>query len=99
MNLAGEPHPLIRRLESITSLSEQERDALLRLPMNVRELAPDQDIAREGDHPTESCLILSGMAFRSKMTVPGKRQIMSFHIAGDIPDLQSLHLRTMDHDL
>jgi CRP-like cAMP-binding protein len=24
---------------------------------------------------------------------------MSFHIAGEIPDLQSLHLRTMDHSL
>jgi hypothetical protein len=24
---------------------------------------------------------------------------MSFHIAGDIPDLQSLHLDVMDHDL
>lgn len=33
------------------------------------------------------------------MTEGGRRQIMSFHIAGEIPDLQSLHLRTMDHSL
>jgi CRP-like cAMP-binding protein len=99
MNLAGESHPLIRRLESITDLSRQEKDALLRLPLNVREMAPDQDIVREGDRPSECCLILSGMALRYKMTEGGKRQITSFHIAGEVPDLQSLHLRTMDHGL
>jgi hypothetical protein len=29
----------------------------------------------------------------------GGRQIMSFHIAGDFPDLLSLHLMVMDHNL
>jgi CRP-like cAMP-binding protein len=99
MNLAREPHPLIRRLESITNLSQQEKNALLHLPLTIREVAADQDIVREGDRPSECCLILSGMAFRYKMTEGGTRQIMSFHIAGEIPDLQSLHLRTMDHSL
>ena len=33
------------------------------------------------------------------MLEDGKRQIFSFHIAGDMPDLQSLHLKTMDHSL
>ena len=99
MELAREPHPLIIRLKSITDLSPQERDALLHLPLTIREVAPDQDIVREGDRPSECCLILSGMACRYKVTEGGKRQIMSFHVAGEIPDLQSLHLRTMDHSL
>jgi len=33
------------------------------------------------------------------MTEDGKRQIFSFHIPGDLPDLQSLHLKVMDHSL
>jgi CRP-like cAMP-binding protein len=33
------------------------------------------------------------------MLEDGKRQIFSFHIAGDMPDRQSLHLKTMDHSL
>jgi CRP-like cAMP-binding protein len=33
------------------------------------------------------------------MLEDGARQIFSFHIAGDLPDLQSLHLKTMDHSL
>jgi CRP-like cAMP-binding protein len=44
-------------------------------------------------------LILDGFAFRYKMLPGGKRQILSFHIPGDIPDLQSLHLEVMDHSL
>lgn len=33
------------------------------------------------------------------MTSGGGRQIMSFHLPGDIPDFQSLYLKTMDHSL
>src|SRR3954451_23837867 len=29
----------------------------------------------------------------------GKRQILSFHLPGDMPDLQSFHLPRMDHSL
>jgi CRP-like cAMP-binding protein len=99
MELEREPHPLIRRLGSIATLSRQEKDALLHLPLTIRELGSDQDIVREGDRPSECCVVLSGMAFRYKMTEGGKRQIMSFHIAGEIPDLQSLYLHSMDHSL
>jgi hypothetical protein len=28
-----------------------------------------------------------------------ERQVLSFHVAGEIPDLQGLFLRTMDHNL
>lgn len=36
---------------------------------------------------------------RTKTTGDGKRQILSIHIPGEIPHLQSLHLVVMDHDL
>jgi CRP-like cAMP-binding protein len=97
--LHPDAHPLVRKMESITSLSEEERAALLRLPMLVMDLRADQDIVREGDRPTRCCLILAGYACRSKVTAEGKRQTLSFHIPGDIPDLQSLHLTVMDHTL
>jgi CRP-like cAMP-binding protein len=54
---------------------------------------------RAGDTPSESCLIVAGFACRYILTAEGKRQILSFHIAGDIPDLQSLHIDVMDHSL
>jgi len=92
-------HPLIRHLASVATLSEEEKHALLSLPMQVMELRADQDIVREGDRPTRSCLILQGWACTFKMTGDGKRQIMGFHIAGNIPDLQSLHLTVLDSSL
>jgi CRP-like cAMP-binding protein len=52
-----------------------------------------------GDRPTTCCLVLNGLAFRYKLTSDGRRQILSFYVPGDIPDLQSLHLGIMDHHL
>jgi CRP-like cAMP-binding protein len=90
---------LIRKLESIASLAPEEKAALLRLPLRSRTVAADQDIVSEGDTPSECCLLVEGFACRYNMTTEGKRQILSFHMSGDIPDLQSLHLSVMDHSL
>jgi CRP-like cAMP-binding protein len=90
---------LIRRLETIVKLPQDERDALAALPFMTREIGAGHDVFREHDSPIQCCLILEGHAFRYKMLDEGKRQILSFHIAGDIPDLQSLHLDVMDHGL
>jgi CRP-like cAMP-binding protein len=43
--------------------------------------------------------LIEGFAARSKTTDRGKRQVLSIHIPGEIPDLQSLHLHVMDHDM
>jgi CRP-like cAMP-binding protein len=90
---------LIVKLESITQLSKKEKQALLDLQMRVQDIRADQDLVREGDRPSQCCLIVEGFACRYKFTDTGKRQIFAFHTPGDVPDLQSLHLRTMDHSL
>jgi len=92
-------HPLIRKLESIAPVSEQERQAIINLPLTVRDLKADQDIVRDQDRPSQCCAILEGFACRYKILPGGKRQIFSFHIPGDIPDLQSIHVEIMDHSL
>ncbi|MCJ2049382.1 Crp/Fnr family transcriptional regulator [Methylobacterium sp. J-070] len=102
MNSAPNQHAmgmLIRKLESIATLSKKERQAIERLPVRIHNLDARQDIVRDGDQPTHCCLILDGWACRYKLLSEGKRQIFSFHVAGDIPDLQSLHIQTMDHGL
>jgi CRP-like cAMP-binding protein len=90
---------LIRKLESIATLSNAERQAIQNLPVWVQTLAARQDIVRDGDKPSHCCLVLDGWVCRYKLLSEGKRQIFSFHIPGDIPDLQSLHIHTMDHSL
>ncbi|CAO4174870.1 Crp/Fnr family transcriptional regulator [Methylorubrum extorquens] len=90
---------LIRKLESIATLTDEQRQAVLSLPVRTHTLAARQDIVRDGDKPSHCCLILDGWACRYKLLGDGRRQILSFHIPGDVPDLQSLHIHTMDHSL
>ena len=90
---------LIKKLESIGTLSDHEKEALTSIPATVRDFDADQDIVRERDHPSMTCLLLEGLACRYKIAEGGRRQIMAFHIPGDIPDLQSLFLKTLDHSI
>jgi CRP-like cAMP-binding protein len=103
MSEPAEPHPeyniLFRKLRSISPLAEDEKQCLGTLPFSIRSVAADQDILREGDRPSECCLVVEGFVCRYKLTQEGKRQIFSFHLPGDIPDLQSLHINVMDHSL
>ncbi|WP_404286803.1 Crp/Fnr family transcriptional regulator [Microvirga sp. RSM25] len=90
---------LIRKLETLAALSDEEKQALHGLPRTTKAYKADQDIVREGDTPAECCLVLEGMVFRYLVLDDGRRQIMGFYIPGDIPDLQSLHITTMDHSV
>jgi CRP-like cAMP-binding protein len=99
MNEAFDATPLIHKLGSQIVLSDDERNALQSITGTIKTLDAHQDIVREGDRPSACCLILEGFAYRYKLTETGKRQILSFHIPGEIPDLQSLHLDVMDHSL
>jgi CRP-like cAMP-binding protein len=87
---------VIRHLESSIKLSDDERAAIKTLPMQVTQIRADQDIVREGDRPSRCFALLEGFACTFKMTGDGKRQIVAFHIPGDLPDLQSLHLEVLD---
>jgi CRP-like cAMP-binding protein len=90
---------LITKLTVSNFLDEEDIEALRRLPIHQREFKAREAIVSDGQRPHECCLIGEGFAFRSKTTVEGQRQVLSIHIPGEIPDLQSLHLRVMDHDL
>jgi CRP-like cAMP-binding protein len=95
-------HPgdrLTRKLQLDMRLEEADLAAIRALPFVTKEMPAQHAIVREGERPTHSCLIVEGFACRCKTTDSGKRQIMSIHIPGDIPDLQSLHLEVMDHDV
>nr|WP_249803048.1 Crp/Fnr family transcriptional regulator [Bradyrhizobium sp. 21] len=86
-------------MRSDTRLSDDDAGAIRSLPLRLVDVPAETPIVREGDHPSCACLLVTGFGCRSKVTETGKRQILSFHIPGDIPDLQSLFLKTMDHDL
>src|ERR1044072_2261547 len=90
---------LVAKLRLRTPIDADDVKALEHLPIAVREFPVHSAVVREGERPTQCCLLMDGFACRAKTTDAGKRQILSIHIPGDIPDLQSLHLHVMDHDL
>ena len=83
---------MIRRLRVNSTISDEDAAALRALPSSVKQFAEGAAFVREGDRPTHCCVIMNGFAFRAKITESGKRQILSFHPAGDMPDLHGLLL-------
>ena len=58
-------------------------------PTSVRQLDAGQYIVWDGDKPQNTCLLLSGFAYRHKAAGNGGRQILSIHMKGDLVDLQN----------
>ena len=90
---------LITRLRTTSALDDQDVQTVRSLPVVVKHYQAGQAIVRDGDRPVECCLLSQGFCIRSKTTSNGRRQILSIHVPGEIPDLQSLHLQVLDHDL
>lgn len=89
---------LISRLQVTTGLSESDRNLLANMPSTVRTFEDGECLFREGDIATRCSVLLSGFLFRQK--IAGTRnQMLGFHVPGDLPDLQTLHLPLMDHDI
>jgi CRP-like cAMP-binding protein len=93
-------HALIARaIQTTQQLNEQLENAIRALPTSRKTVPAGRAIIGEGERPTGCCLVLEGFAARTKSTTNGNRQILSFHIPGDLPDLQSLYVQRMDHAL
>ena len=90
---------LIRRLQRSAGLEQSELAELRTLQVDVADVARNEAISREGDRVEHCMLLVEGFLIRLQHTRGGKRQILSFYVPGDIPDLQTLHLPTMDHSL
>lgn len=65
--------------------------------MFPRSLEPNEDFIRQGDRPKVSALVVSGMVGRYHLLADGRRQYLSYHLPGDLPDAQALFVEQMDH--
>jgi CRP-like cAMP-binding protein len=88
-----------RKLESIGTLGPEARDCLSLLHGEVKHFDGGRDVVTDGGRAKYCSMVLSGLVCRYKVLSAGTRQIMSFHLPGDTPDLQSLFLNTMDHSI
>lgn len=72
---------------------------MLALPYKLRWLEAQSYTLREGDKPDRCAILVSGYAFRHKLTGDGNRQILSLHIPGDALDFQNMFLNESDHNV
>jgi CRP-like cAMP-binding protein len=100
--LADNVHSLtlmLRKLEAYCPLDDEDRSAILDLPFVQRRLEAGSYFLREGERPMQCAVLVSGYAYRHKLSGDGHRQIVSLHIPGEALDFQNLYLDVADHNL
>lgn len=90
---------MLRKLERRGRLDDADRAALLALPHTVRRVSSGAHLVRDGDRPDHCCVLLSGFAYRHKITGEGARQVIALHMEGDFVDLQNSLLAVSDHNV
>jgi CRP-like cAMP-binding protein len=89
---------LIERLQALVGLSEDDRNKLANMPNAVKTFSDNEYVLREGGRAFHCTIVITGFLCRQKI-VSGRNQILSFYMPGDMPDLHTLHLPLMDHDV
>ena len=100
MNIPTSPlERMVATLAMRAPLDDGDRKALLALPFTMRMLEPASYLVREGDPPLYCGVLISGYAYRQKLTGEGARQIIALHIPGEAIDLQNIFLDEADHSV
>jgi CRP-like cAMP-binding protein len=90
---------LIAKTKQHCTINAADEAAILALPSRTKTLSAGEDVVCQGEQPTTAVLVTAGMLGRYHTLPGGERQYLSFHIRGDMPDVQSLFLTVMDHSL
>ena len=90
---------VVRRLETRVRLDADDRAAIHALPVYKKTLEAAAYMVREGDKVDHCVLLLSGFAYRHKITGAGQRQIIAIHLPGEFLDLQNCMLGLADHNV
>jgi len=88
-----------RKLTRLMDLDGEELAALTALSFRREETEANRYLVKEGTQVTRCCLLVDGYVARHKMSRNGRRQIVSFHMSGDMLDLQHTLLSRADHNL
>ncbi|HEX4800566.1 MAG: Crp/Fnr family transcriptional regulator [Myxococcales bacterium] len=100
--MSSKEHPLtylLRQLELYAGLPDEDRRLVLGLPHRLRRMDAGAYLVHEGDRPTQCTVLVSGYAYRQKVTGTGSRQILAVCIPGDAVDLQNMFLDVSDHSV
>lgn len=82
----------LERLGARSQLGEAERTAVLALPGYPQTVAAHRDVVRVGEQVEHCCLVVEGLIGRFAQLEDGSRQIVGFHLPGDMVGLDTLML-------
>ena len=88
---------LVQQLKEHSRLSAEDISVIEKMRYTLRKMEANEDLIRQGDNPSASAVVLSGLVARYHLLDNGARQYLSFHMTGDMPDSQSLFIERMDH--
>ena len=95
-------HPLLSLIDNLelrSRLSDADRKRILALPYDLHTRPPASYLLRHGEEPMRCGVLVTGFAYRMKLTGDGERQILALLQPGDAVDFQSLFLDRADHSV
>ena len=87
---------VLSRLERLGRLTDGERRLVENAELVSKQIEADRDLVRAGERPSKFVMLLDGFACRHRTMEDGRRQIVAFHVPGDLCDLAGLHLKRLD---
>jgi CRP-like cAMP-binding protein len=89
----------LMRLERFGALSASDRQRIADLPRKLVNLPAEHHVISRDHAPTQCALVLGGFLYSHKLVADSRRQIISFFVPGDVPDLSALFLPDIDCDI
>jgi CRP-like cAMP-binding protein len=90
---------LAEKLDRLIGLTPTEHDAITALRFKAEVVPANRYLVREGEVVSRCCMVIDGYACRQKIERVGRRQIVAFHMAGDILNLSHILLPRADDNL
>jgi len=91
--------PFAAKLHRLVGLNDAALADIDAWPHRTTRVSAGRYLVREGTRVVECCILVDGYAYCQKTAGDGGRQIVSFHLPGDILDLQHLLLDYADHSV
>jgi CRP-like cAMP-binding protein len=89
----------VDKLSRHTALTAEEQQVLLELPMLGGSVRAEEIVVPRETTVESTCIVVAGLLARTNYTQDGQRQITSFYVAGDMPDLVTLMRPRPAHSL
>jgi len=91
--------PFATQLSTYAKIHEDDRNAILSLPFELRVIPNSRRISYPGQDQIDFLVLLEGFSLRQKLTSSGDRHISAVNIAGDALNTSAMFLNEIDYEV